>query len=267
MSSKKLQKGGPDSTNIQAENINIGITYGDAKKIAEDVFKANFVKLAGQAEKIAYERASALIEKFLEELRVRSPDSVRTFQDPDMQYDLFIAQRDYARSGTQSLSEMLVDLLVERAKANESSILQIVLNEAIATVPKLLPVHLDTLSVTFLIRYTQIQGIKEVSELKDYIKLHLPFIENVSANSTVYQHLEYADCAVVSHDQGITMMPSPLSGFWKNRYSGLFSKGFSESQLTEVLPPDSPLSQLPLIKCKGDTDKLQLDVINLDELR
>ena len=121
MTSKRLQKGGRNSTNIQADNINIGITYIDAKKIAEDVFKANFLNLTDRAEKIAYQRASTLIMKFLEELRIRSPESIQSFQDPDMQYDLFIAQRDYARSGNESLSKMLVDLLVERAKANQSS--------------------------------------------------------------------------------------------------------------------------------------------------
>lgn len=266
MNSKKLQKGGRDSTNIQAENINIGIAYGDAKKIAEDVFKANFLKLTDMAEKVAYERVSDLIEKFLEELRVRSPDSVRSFQDPDMQYDLFIAQRDYARSGNQSLFEMLIDLLVERAKANESSILQIVLNEAIATVAKLLPIHLDTLSVNYLVNQIKIQGSKEISDFKDYLRLFIPFCEYISTNGSVYQHLEYTGCSVISHDQGIGMMPTPLVGIWKSRYPYLFSRGFSESELLEALPRDYDLSQLPLTK-DSTSHKLYFEINKADELR
>lgn len=269
-SNKQYQKGGTGSVSIQAGkdiSIKYGINYEDAKKIAKDVFEENFIQLQNIAKKVAFERASALIEDFLRELKKRSSESVQVLQEPDMQYQLFFAQKEYARSGDENLSEILVDLLVERAKEYEHSILQIVLNEAISTVPKLLPTHLDILSIVFLIKYTQLSNISDLSTLKKFLNLHTHFVKNISTNATVYRHLEYANCCTIFRSVGGLLVSGkkPLIELWKTRYSGLFSNGFTTSELKENLSPTVKISDLPIITCKKNPDKLQFDLMSVDE--
>jgi hypothetical protein len=62
------QKAGDKSTNLQAQNITVhqGISYQDAKEIATDVFKNNFLHLSQKTLMTAEERAQELIENFLE---------------------------------------------------------------------------------------------------------------------------------------------------------------------------------------------------------
>jgi hypothetical protein len=54
-----------------------------------------------------------------------------------MQYAVFTAQREFARSGDDQLGDILVDILVDRTKEPDRSLLQIVLNESLNVAPKL----------------------------------------------------------------------------------------------------------------------------------
>ncbi len=70
--SKKVQKSGENSTNIQVENINIsqGITYSEAHKIACDVYRSNFLELSKEAAEVAQARAEKITNDQLAALSV-----------------------------------------------------------------------------------------------------------------------------------------------------------------------------------------------------
>jgi hypothetical protein len=115
-SQNQNQKAGDRSALIQAgRDIYVGITASEGRQIALDVFKANALELAGLAKELFEARATAFIERYLEELQRRRPGAVRSFAQPDMQYAVFSAQREAAKSGDQELSELLTDILVDRA--------------------------------------------------------------------------------------------------------------------------------------------------------
>ena len=63
------QKSGSQSINIQARNIQTGLTYSDARKIALDVFNDNFVKLSKVAADTAKKRAEEITGKILNRLK------------------------------------------------------------------------------------------------------------------------------------------------------------------------------------------------------
>ena len=121
------QEGGDNSTNLQAKNITInhGLSYADACDIALDIYHSNFIKLSESAASIASERAISFSEKFLTELYQNSPDAAVSFETPALQSALYNAQKEYAKSGEQFLSDTLCNLLIERAKDNDRGIKQL----------------------------------------------------------------------------------------------------------------------------------------------
>ncbi|MGI6619122.1 MAG: LPO_1073/Vpar_1526 family protein [Bacillota bacterium] len=116
---KQVQNSGNNSTNIQAKEIKIGITYSEARQIAQDVFEADFYRLSEQAMKEAKARASAFAEQFLSELQKRAPYALSSMLDPDMQFAFHTSQKEYARTGDKDLGQLLVDILVDRAKNDQ----------------------------------------------------------------------------------------------------------------------------------------------------
>src|SRR5690625_2720006 len=90
---KKTQKSGDKSTNIQDEEINInqGLSYSEVKEVALDVFKSNFYELSGIAKETARERAETITEEFLQKLNDENPSGFKRLTIPifNMLYLLF----------------------------------------------------------------------------------------------------------------------------------------------------------------------------------
>ena len=103
------QGSGNNSTNLQGKEIviNQGISYSDAKEIALDVFKLNFLQLKKEAADIAQNRAEEITEDFLSHLNERNPEAINEFEQPAMQDALFTAQKEYAKSGDKELGDLL----------------------------------------------------------------------------------------------------------------------------------------------------------------
>jgi hypothetical protein len=197
--SKQSQKGGNDCTNIQAHTVNIiGVTREQAEAIALRVFEENAYRLTDIAREIFDERAKEFRQDLVRELYTRNPSALNSMIDPDMQYGVFRAQRDYARSGDKDLLEMLVSLLIERASEDKRSLLQIVLNECLSVVPKLTAGQLDALSNIFLVRWRRWFAFKDWTELRGFIDGMLTiFIPNLPRDKISYAQLQYLGCVVL----------------------------------------------------------------------
>ena len=260
---KQTQKGGNQSTNIQAETVTIshGVSYDEARSIALDVFQNNFMKLSEKAYEIARRRAEEITEKFLSNLQENNERGIERAEDPDLQHALFNVQKDFARIGDRELGDLLVDLLVDRTKQNNRSILQIVLNEALLVAPKLTKDQLATLSVIFIFRNCLLKNMGTIELFGKFLDDFLsPFIEVLTKNSPCYQHLEFTGCGSIS--VGSTSIQKIL----RSQYSGLFSKGFTQDDIQKrniLTPNDSPI----FIKCLHDDSKLQMNAISEDNLR
>ena len=114
MPDSQEQSGGDSSVNIQAAgNVQLGLTYEEVRQAALDVFDANFHKLSLAAADIARSRAEHLVEEYLNRLQADAPEALSEMADPDMQYVLYTAQREYARQGDEDLGDLLVQLLVD----------------------------------------------------------------------------------------------------------------------------------------------------------
>jgi hypothetical protein len=196
------QSGGEHSVNLQGENVHYhGITYRDAKEIAQDVFEKNFRELSTEAAEVATKRANEILDQLMDKLQQIEDVALESFKDPDVQYQIFNAQKEYARNGDKDLAEMLTNLLVERVKEPDRNLKQVVLNESMTVLPKLTSAQVNVLTWIFIVRLMKINDIANLEGLKGvlhtfYHPLMLDTAElQLRAN---YMHLQYAGCGTVS---------------------------------------------------------------------
>lgn len=252
------QEGGENSTNLQGQTIvvNQGLTYIDAKNIALDVFKSNYLELSEKAASTAKQRAEELVDNFITEMQQRKPEAINSIEDPSMQYAIFTAQKEYAKTGDKDLSDMLVDILVDRAALQERNLKQIVLDESLAIVPKLTSNQLDTLTIIFILKYSRNYGIIDIPSLKTYLATYVsPFTSNLSKENSLYQHLEFTGCASVS------IGSSTIENIYLKTYKGIFCKGFTREQFeaSGLIFDNYPTLIIP---CLNDSSKFQIAVLD-----
>ncbi|MGI2887469.1 LPO_1073/Vpar_1526 family protein [Vibrio fluvialis] len=228
---KKTQQGGDHSVNVQAENVtvNAGLSIAHVKEIALEVFEGNFYKLAGVAKETADERAREITDQFLQELAHKNPEGLKAAEDPDFQHSLFQAQKEYARCGDKELGDILVDILVDRSKEEQRSLLQVVLNEALTIAPKLNTTQLDILACCFNIAYTQRNNIANAKMFEEYINnAVMVFAGAIGEKKSNYSHLEYVGCASVRAGS------RDIVNILTQTYKAIFCKGFERNLLDEV---------------------------------
>ena len=95
---KQTQKSGANSNNLQVETVVVGLTYDEAKEVALDVFKSNFLELSKQASQVALSRAKEITNNFLSALKDKKLTSIDAVKDPGFQYALFESQKQYDHS-------------------------------------------------------------------------------------------------------------------------------------------------------------------------
>lgn len=260
---RQVQTSGDSSTSIQAGGavtIHQGVTYHDARQIALDVFRGNFLQLAGEAAEIATKRAEEITEAFLERLRNQYEHGLSQAKDPDFQYALFTVQREYARCGNKKLGDLLVDLLVDRTKQESRSLLQIVLNESLSIAPKLTSEKLAALSTVFLFRYMVHRGLTNHEAFYAYLDEYArPFAELIERNNACYQHLEYAGCGAVG------MASISIEKAILRSYPGLFCRGFDQVQFC-AKQLSIPFTDPMITTCLNDGSKKQVKPLNRDVL-
>lgn len=191
---KQAQKSGSHSTNVQAQSLNItnGLSYGEAKEIAQDVFNTNFFRLSSAAHEIAEKRVAELIEGLLLKLSLNLPEVPSSINDPDFQYILFEAQKQYARNGNPQSKELLINLLTKRI--NSPSALEVIIsNEAIVTISKLTSDQLLALKLLYIL--TEHKPNYLAQNIKDHlVHFVMPIVKKIKIGTADFEHLLYTSC-------------------------------------------------------------------------
>ena len=217
--SKMEQKSGKDSTNIQIQEFNAGLSYKEEASIE------------------AKKREEKLRTDFIDELEKNKID-LNEFKNPSMQLCYIDAQKGYISYGDDTSEKILLELLKDRISESDKSILQISLNEAVKVAPLLMKKHLNTLSLLFFIKEMSIMGIRTRAELIDFIKdVVLKFTKDSSLTKVDYEHLEYNKCITK-----IEIFKSDIFEIMRSKYQYYFLKEISYndfqqkySQLTKYI--------------------------------
>ncbi|WJT07248.1 LPO_1073/Vpar_1526 family protein [Vibrio harveyi] len=261
LSKDQNQELGQGSVGLQAGgDIHYGVTATEARAIALDVAKVTFYELTGTAKELATVRVEQITDKVIEKLKQDYPEGLQKAIDPDFQYALHTVQKEYARNGDEDLADLLVDLLVDRSKQDYRNLEQIVLNESLATAPKLTNSQLSSLAIIFLFRYTQNNHVLDHESLKQYLNNNVkPFSNSLATSQASFQHLTFAGCGS-SELQEFT-----LEGILNTTYQGVFLKGNTQEEIeSEGINVGKYKSYF--ISCLNDPTKLQVNAINVESL-
>ncbi|MGR4850453.1 LPO_1073/Vpar_1526 family protein [Streptomyces sp. LARHCF252] len=244
---RQKQKGGNGSTNIQAQVVQCGVSYDDAKSIAMDVFIDNFAKLSQTAHRLAIERADEFTENYLSELHEREPAAVENIEDPGIQSDILEAQAGFARSGDRDLGEVLVDILVDRTARTERTTASLALSAAINTAQKLTGPHFAALSTLFVFKQLRIKEVTDPQSLYRRMSICLtPMREDMArlSNSDIH-YLTALGCITAP------MGSPPIHQTLHQTYPGLFYEGIDISLAPKRFsgaPEDGPESVVAKFK-------------------
>lgn len=226
---KKFQTAAEGAVAVQADgNVQIGVSSGEARQIALDVYDANFPRLVEQAAQLARARAEELTDKFLVRMEELNPGGLMQASQPDFQYALLNAQKKHACAGSANLADLLVDLLVERTKVPHRDLLQIVLDEALTTVPKLTEQQLAVLGVAFLYGRTTFP-VATWGQAVGWIREHFePLCSVAEMTASTISHLQYAGCGSVNP---LSTGAVGVEKIFLTRYPGFFQVGFTQQEL------------------------------------
>tara|TARA_R110001583_G_scaffold178084_1_gene333798 strand:+ start:333 stop:1391 length:1059 start_codon:yes stop_codon:yes gene_type:complete len=230
---KRAQTAGDGSTNTQANEVTInnGISYRDAKEIALDVFKLNFLELRTTAEEIAKSRAEEITEKFLKKMQETKPDALSSMNTPGMQMAIFEAQKSYAKTGSKQLENILVDILTERSESDERSLKQITLDEAIIIAPKLTEAHISILTLNCFVTKFSHYGIKDYKSFTDtFIGTLKKLSESFSVSNSSISYLKYTGCITPLSNQKFKNIEELI----QQKYTALFMHGYTNEELNDT---------------------------------
>jgi hypothetical protein len=277
MTPKQEQSAGDQSTNSQAGRdsfqaghdliqargnvYQVGVTYDQARQIAIDVFEANFIRLVGAAADLARDRAEKIARDLLDALMVRNPKALGSMQDPDMLRALYAAQEGYACSGEEDLEKSLVDLLVDRAEQPERGTKALVLNQAIATLPKLSKSHRAALAVSFTVRHTRFVGPLELPALYAYLTESLmPFMDDLPEKASDLGYMQ--SMGVGARSLGSVTIEAAMV---ENAF-GYFCSGFTREDAPEAWARFIGDRKV-FIPCLRDQNKLQINARAMIDVR
>lgn len=244
--------------------IHKGLSGKEIRTIIDDTISAQLPVFTAMAREVVDGRLSEFKERVLERFEDASSSNKEAFKDPDFQYLLGRAEHAYARSGDEKILRTLVDLIAQRSRESNRTRLALSLNEAVEKAAVLTRNEFAELSLCFIIKYTQHNGLVSPQKFADFINTHVaPLLPDISREDSSYSYLESQGCAT-----RVSIIRSELIDILKKVYGGLISKGLTIDEIKGALPEgkkdcldDSPL----IIQCLNDATKLQLDARNLTD--
>ncbi len=138
MMSKQSQKGGDNSTNIQAENMVMQV--GIDEKRAREVFQEMNLQLRKEYTQEALEIANARVSEFENSLMPKMEQidgALEAFADPSFQLLIIEAQKTAASTERPADYDLLSELLVHRFQKGESRIARVGISLAVGIVDKI----------------------------------------------------------------------------------------------------------------------------------
>ena len=260
------QTAGENSKNLNVMgDYHEGLSYKDARQVALDVFKANSSVYTEIAQKTIDERVVNITDDIFTMIYSELPDTVEKLVEPAVQDTLLKIQKEYAKNDDPALKERLIALLKNRLKADEKDMETIVLDEALEIVPKLTGIQLNILSLHLtVLRILHHEVTNRDTFFHMLTSKILLFYSNHMSKTIEYAHLQYLGCTGIL-SEGSTY--KPIEEIFRNRYAGLFSRGFSREEFYEYMGIEIQEFQQLITTCQIDKEKYQFNAMNENVLK
>lgn len=193
------QKSAPASNSTQIGVQYVGMTPEQAAKQTIDLFMENFPKLQALAKDTAKQRATELCNEILKKLENKQVRDFTSFTQPDVQFVLYEAQKNYARFGEKEVMNILTDLVVNRIQNDDKGHFKRIVDNAIIVACELSSIQLDCLSALFILTRVYSPDITTIEKLKeffDYIS-SIFNLENINYGQEI-SYLNFKGCLQIA---------------------------------------------------------------------
>lgn len=205
---------GSNTTQIGQQNIIYNVIPPEqAYQLVMDVFNQNFPKLQAIAKETAEKRANEFCQEIIQKITKNGINDFRPFADPDVQYTLYEAQKNYARFGTSEMLNTLAELMTTRIQHDNDFVLKVSINKALEVAPLLSQKQLNYLSLLFICTQAKASDIKTIKDLELRLKTYVAIWGNADFDSRDY--LTMLGCLQI----GISRPVSDLAGSYHFPYS------------------------------------------------
>jgi hypothetical protein len=245
---------------VQGDVYQFGLTYDQARQLTLDVFEANFLRMVGAAGDLVRDRVEHFIREYLDKLQVVNPSALSGVQDPDILKSIYVAQEGFARSGEGDLEKVLIDLLVDRTQQQDRELKALVLNEAIAALPKLSIRQLKSIAAAFVLRYTRRKKLTPLPDYYAYLTRALaPFVGMISDRRADYEHIQSTGVGALS------VLEWELNQTLAAGARGFFTNGFEVDAVPDELRQYLSDDQV-FIQCIRDSSKIQVNAVAAEDV-
>ncbi len=256
------QKGaiGSQNTQIGEQNNYYGLTVNEAMDIALKLFYDNFPKLQNMALETVEKRINEFTEDFFKKLAEDKFERFEKFVEPAIQYSLYEAQKEYAKSGDENIKYNLINILSARLNHEYNTSAQIIFDEAIIQVTKLTKDQVDFLSLMYIL-FNMNKKITNLQALDSYIRENVLIFSNTELPSQFFQYLtlQTTNCVAVLHGGNAL---KPFEEWFLENKTGLFSRGFTKEEFESNINANVEKYSVLLLPCLHDNRKLQFNVMN-----
>ena len=184
---------GSETTQIATQNNYYGLTPQQACQMAMELFYDNFPKLQEEAKALVEKRVTALMDEIAVQLCKKNITDMSPLAEPDIQYTIYEAQKNYARFATNESLSALSSLVAERIKQNDSGIcLKVAIDKAISIVGMLSPAQMDYLSLLFIATKVKFSDIKTIADFQTRFEYLAGVFSN--ARNSNWAHLNMLGC-------------------------------------------------------------------------
>lgn len=190
-----IQKSAPASNSTQIGVQYVGVTPEQAAKQMIDLFMDNFPKLQALAKDTAEQRATELCNEILKRLENKQVRDFTSFTQPDVQFILYEAQKNYARFGEKEVMKILTELVVNRIQNDDKEHFKRIMDNAVIIACELSSTQLDCLSALFMLTrvcFSDITTIEDLKGLFDYISSIFD-LENINYGQEI-SYLNFKGC-------------------------------------------------------------------------
>ena len=169
-----------------------GLQIKDVVPLVQALVKPELEACKLQAENTVLQRFKEFTTCLESELDKKVSDKINRFAEPAMQFAVREATVGYLKSGDSEEGEALIDLLIERVNEKERTSKQLLIDEAIKTLPKL---SRENIAVLTLITYERLYLQGYINGLEKWIKCLNPILDILPQIIRLdMEYLVQADC-------------------------------------------------------------------------
>lgn len=278
----QTQKGGNNSTQIQAGTVVVGIDEKRVREICDEKIEYAIKDLSTGAIEVAKDRINAFTDSVLTKIKENSKN-IGAFADPSFQRDIIRAQMSAAESDRGADVDTLAELLVARMNGKLKRATKTGIRKAMEIVPELEADELEALAAFFLYERCSLDNIFGLNSENYLAYLDRNFRLIVQAElpqgDKWLKHLGILDAVTINPIGSFV----PVEEYCAQRADGLVCVGFkSDSQeyvrASEILHeygiggdclvPNDLLPgyvRLPLVRLK-DFSFMQLNIPNVPRI-